>query len=71
MDIASRGVKSSPGIEVLRQGEEEWPEDLSSNAATEALEINGTTDIAVSCNTYNTGMEVIQRREWIVDAMNA
>ena len=68
-DIASRGVKSGRGVELqfprwiegpalLRQREEEWPEDRSSNAANEEREICGTTDITVNC-TYNTGMEVI------------
>ena len=68
-DFVSRGVKSArvvkpefekwiEGPQLLKLKEEQWPEDLSSDADTQDREINDTTDITVNC-TYETGVEVI------------
>ena len=68
-DIASRGIKSARAVPVefgkwikgpglLRQDDNQWPEDLSGDAANQDREINDTNDITVNC-TYETGVEVV------------
>ena len=49
-------LKRIEGPALLRQGKEDWPGDLGSNAANQEHEVNDTTDIRMSVVSFTSNV---------------